>query len=106
MARPYDDYDDDDYDDDDFEDEEEDDGDMYEGEEEDDRDCDEFGGEEDDFSMFARPGANSALRAASKSNPRNLPCGTCGAPNCLTPKDKQLGYQCDSCADRDEGGGF
>lgn len=54
--------------------------------------------------MFADPGGKSALRAASKRNPRNLPCPTCGEPNRLTPKDKACGYQCDSCADRDEGG--
>jgi hypothetical protein len=53
---------------------------------------------------FADPGGRSALRAASKSNPRNLPCPTCGAPNRLTPKDRDLGYQCDSCADKAEGG--
>lgn len=49
----------------------------------------------DDGPAFASSG--SALRAASKTNPRNLPCPTCGAPNRLTPKDKELGYQCDSC---------
>lgn len=54
--------------------------------------------------MFARPG--SALRAASEDNPRNLPCPTCGAPNRLTPEDEALGYQCDECADRAEGGGY
>lgn len=48
----------------------------------------------------------SALRAASKSNPRNLPCPNCQEPNRLTPKDKALGYQCDECADRAEGGGY
>lgn len=58
---------------------------------------------DDDRSEFADPGGRSALRAASKRNPRNLPCPTCGRPNRLTPKDKALGYQCDSCADRDEG---
>lgn len=52
---------------------------------------------------FADPGGNSALRAASPRNPRNLPCPTCGAPNRLTPKDVRLGYQCDACANRDEG---
>jgi hypothetical protein len=46
----------------------------------------------------------SALRAASESNPRNLPCPTCGGANRLTPKDKALGYQCDSCADAAERG--
>lgn len=48
--------------------------------------------------------AGTALRAASKSNPRNLPCPNCGAPNTLTPADKARGYQCDACADRAERG--
>ena len=55
--------------------------------------------------QFADPGGRSALRAESASNPRNLPCPTCGEPNRLTPKDRSLGYQCDTCADRDEMGG-
>ena len=58
---------------------------------------------DDDRSMFADPGGNSALRAVSKHNPRNLPCPTCKQPNRLTPKDQRLGYQCDSCADACEG---
>jgi len=52
---------------------------------------------------FADPGGHSALRAETPSNPRNLPCPTCGTPNVLTPADKAHGYQCDACADRDEG---
>lgn len=59
---------------------------------------------DEDRSDFAEPFSNSALRAASKYNPRNLPCPTCGEPNRLTPKDVQLGYQCNACADRDERG--
>jgi hypothetical protein len=55
---------------------------------------------------FADPGGNSALRAATKDNPRNLPCPTCERENMLTPKDRALGYQCDRCADRDEMGGY
>lgn len=55
---------------------------------------------------FADPGGNSALRCASASNPRNLPCPTCEQPNRLTPKDAALGYQCDSCADSLERGGY
>lgn len=55
---------------------------------------------------FADPGGNSALRAATSRNPRNLPCPTCKQPDRLTPKDKALGYQCDACADRAEGGGY
>jgi hypothetical protein len=48
--------------------------------------------------------AGSALRAASKSNPRNLPCPNCGERNRLTPEDRARGYQCDECADRAERG--
>ena len=55
---------------------------------------------------FADPGGTSALRAASRSNPRNLPCPNCGAADRLTPADRARGYQCDVCANRDEGGGF
>jgi len=55
---------------------------------------------------FADPGGNSALRAASRSNPRNLPCPSCGAKNALTPADRARGYQCNRCADRDERGGY
>ncbi len=54
---------------------------------------------------FADPGGRSALRAATHGNPRNLPCPTCGKPDRLTPRDRAQGYQCDECADRDEGGG-
>jgi hypothetical protein len=54
--------------------------------------------------MFQDPGGRSSLRAESASNPRNLPCPTCGEPNRLTPADRRLGYQCNACADRDEGG--
>ena len=48
----------------------------------------------------------SALRAASKRNPRNLPCPNCGEANRLTPADRAQGYQCDSCADQAERGGY
>lgn len=54
---------------------------------------------------FADPGGRSALRAASKTNPRNLPCPTCKRPNLLTPADRARGYQCDRCADAAEGWG-
>ena len=53
---------------------------------------------------FANPGGNSALRAETENNPRNLPCPTCGEPNRLTPLDVKAGYQCDSCADQAERG--
>ena len=55
---------------------------------------------------FADPGGKSSLRAASKRNPRNLPCPTCKAPNRLTPADRAQHYVCDRCADRAEGGGW
>lgn len=53
---------------------------------------------------FQQPYGRSALRASSRRNPRNLPCPTCKQPNKLTPADVRRGYQCDDCADRDEGG--
>jgi hypothetical protein len=59
---------------------------------------------DDDRICFADPGGNSALRAATKKNPRNKPCPTCGAKNVLTPADVALGYQCNRCADRAERG--
>jgi len=75
----------------------------------DDRDFDEdddcAGDFDDDLGDFAEPGGQSALRAASATNPRNLPCPSCHEPNRLTPKDVALGYQCDRCAERDEGCG-
>ena len=45
----------------------------------------------------------SALRAASASNPRNLPCPTCKQPNKLTEADRRWGYQCDDCAHMEDG---
>lgn len=65
-------------------------------------DDDEFDGLED----FADPGGRSALRAASRSNPRNLPCPSCGSPNRLTSADRARGYQCDACADAQEREGY
>jgi len=59
---------------------------------------------DDDRSMFADPGGGSALRAETDDNPRNLPCPNCKRENVLTPADRDLGYQCDSCADRAERG--
>ena len=58
----------------------------------------------DDDCDFDDPGGRSALRAARKNNPRNLPCPTCGAANRLTPADRANGYQCDDCADQQERG--
>lgn len=61
--------------------------------------------DDDDFRIdFADPGGNSALRAATRTNPRNLPCPNCGEPNRLTPADRAQGYQCDECADALERG--
>lgn len=58
---------------------------------------------EDEYEInFANPGGRSALRAESEDNPRNCSCPTCGAKNVLTQADRNLSYQCNSCADRDE----
>ena len=59
----------------------------------------------DDFRStqgFRDPGGRSALRSGARIHP----CPTCGAENALTAADKARGYQCDRCADRDEGLGF
>lgn len=48
---------------------------------------------------FADPGGRSALRAGARTEP----CPTCKEPNRLTPADVRRGYQCDPCADREEG---
>ncbi len=48
----------------------------------------------------------TALRSSSSRNPRNLPCPTCKQPDRLTPADVRNGYQCDACADREEGNGY
>ena len=53
---------------------------------------------------FADPEGTSALYPATKGNPRNLPCPTCGWPDRLTAKDVAQGYQCDACADANERG--
>ena len=67
-------------------------------------------GPDDDYLIdgvgFADPGGDSALRAETPRNPRNLPCPTCGHPNRLTPLDVKRGYQCNRCADRAERGGY
>ena len=52
---------------------------------------------------FANPGGRSALRAATRGNPRNFPCPTCGGENRLTRIDVSKRYQCDGCADAAEG---
>ena len=52
---------------------------------------------------FADPGGDSALYPATRGNPRNLPCPTCGRENVLTRADRAKGYQCDYCADQAEG---
>jgi len=56
---------------------------------------------------FADPGGNSALRAATKNNPRDRACPQCGAKNVLTRIDVQRHYVCNACADAAEGfGGY
>jgi len=54
---------------------------------------------------FADPGGRSALRAATRDNPRIHPCPECERPNMLTPADVAAGYRCDICADSAEGYG-
>lgn len=67
---------------------------------------DDFDDEPIDGVGFADPGGRSALRAATRDNPRDRTCPTCGTPNVLTRIDAAKGYQCNRCADRDEMGGY
>lgn len=64
--------------------------------------------DDDDFDFdqidFMDPGGRSALRAATRDDPRDQPCPTCEARNRLTRQDVRLGYQCDACADQAERG--
>lgn len=69
-------------------------------------DYDDYDDYDEDGIEFADPGGRSALRAATKDNPRNLPCPNCGRENRLTPADRARGYQCDACADQLERGGY
>lgn len=68
------------------------------------RDDNDYGDGREMDDEFQDPGGESALRRETASNPRNLPCPTCGVENKLTPKDHGLGYQCDSCANQLERG--
>lgn len=55
--------------------------------------------------VTTRTNTRQHLRAATRDNPRDLPCPTCHKPNRLTHIDRMRGYQCDSCADSMERGG-
>ena len=48
---------------------------------------------------FRDPGGKSALHPGK----REYPCPTCGRANQLTSRDVKKGYQCDRCADMQEG---
>lgn len=52
---------------------------------------------------YADPGGRSALRRATRGHPRIYPCPTCGRQNVLTRRDVARHYQCDICADAEEG---
>lgn len=60
---------------------------------------------DDERLQFQDPGGRSALRRATKNNPRIHPCPKCERPNMLTPKDVAQHYVCDICADEAEGTG-
>lgn len=92
--------------DDDFEDDDDDEDLDFDDDHYDSFDDDRYDSDGDDYLIdgvgFADPGGTSALRAATESNPRNLPCPTCGEPNRLTPIDVARGYCCDSCVSSNE----
>ena len=59
--------------------------------------------DDNDRSQFSDPYGRSSLRRATKRNRRIHPCPTCGQANRLTDADKRKGYQCDACANAEEG---
>ena len=61
-------------------------------------------GDDDELVECAEPRGRSALRAATRDNPRTLPCPACGAPNRLTPLDRAKGSRCHACAAQAERG--
>lgn len=70
--------------------------------------------EDDPLHDWKRPSGKEKYGTISKrrprgrdediSDPRILPCPTCGQPNRLTPQDRALRYHCYSCADEQERG--
>ena len=68
-----------------------------------DRDYDEDRADRQEFADFT---GRSAIRRETRDNPRDLPCPKCERPDMLTRKDAAAHYQCDTCADTDEGIGF
>lgn len=65
-----------------------------------------YGDDDDLIDGVGFASSGSALRAETSSNPRSYPCPTCGTEDILTQLDVARGYQCDACADRDEGKSF
>lgn len=51
------------------------------------------------YQGFRNPGGRSALRNGARIHP----CPTCGTENALTAADVAKHYQCDRCADAEEG---
>lgn len=39
----------------------------------------------------------------NRAKPQRFPCPTCKTPDALSAWEKQKGYQCSACADREEG---
>lgn len=45
----------------------------------------------------------SGINKHNRQNPQRYPCPTCKRPDALSAWQKKQGYQCDRCADREEG---
>jgi hypothetical protein len=55
-----------------------------------------------DFDSEDPKGRNNNRRAKG-NNHRCMPCPTCHTPNRLTKAERNQGYQCNECADIEEG---
>ncbi len=49
---------------------------------------------------------HQGIARTNRRNPARYDCPTCGTVGALSAHEKQQGYQCNRCADREEGVGF
>jgi len=67
-----------------------------------------YGDDYDDYDGpdFADPGGAQCTEGGEQAQPAQSAVSDCGKKNRLTPADRAQGYQCDTCADQAERGGY
>jgi len=61
---------------------------------------------ENDDDDYERAQYQNSISKYNKKNSQRFECPTCKSPNALSAHEKRQGYQCNSCADAEEGVGF